>query len=248
MKPRTLIAGNWKMNGSLDLCNQLCHELNRFNHWKHQEILICPPFPYLLTMYDSLRGTGVKLGGQDCHHENSGAFTGSVGSSMLVECGASYVILGHSERRQNYNSEDNLIFQKVLRSLDSKLIPIICIGEDLANRNNNETKKVLQQQLNAILREELRNKEFVIAYEPLWAIGTGEVASNFQIEDVHKFIRKTIKSKFGEQTAEVTRIVYGGSVKANNCKEVLKIEGVNGALIGGASLKVNDFLKILECA
>ena len=245
MKNQTLIAGNWKMNGSLELCNQFSNSLSTIRLKKHIEILICPPFPYLLSMYRLLKGTNIKVGGQDCHHSDGGAFTGSVDSKMLAECGASYVILGHSERRQLYYSENKFIFQKVLRSFESNLIPIICVGEDLESRNNNETKKVLQRQLNAILRKELRSKEFVIAYEPLWAIGTGKVASNLQIADVHKFIRDVIRSKLGEQTADHTKILYGGSVKPDNCKEILDVNDVNGALIGGASLRVNDFLEIL---
>ena len=241
-----LIAGNWKMNGDLGLLDLYLEKFSKFSIPENLEIILCPPHPYVKIASNLFENLQIRIGAQDCHHKTDGAFTGDVSSKMLAACGASHVILGHSERRNFYQHENDLIYKKVLNAIESGLIPIICIGETLSELKNNQTLKVLELQLKSVLKDELKNTDFVVAYEPIWAIGTGKIASIEQINHVHKFIRGTIKEIYGIACSKNTRIIYGGSVKDDNSKEILSSPEVNGALIGGASLIPEDFFSILN--
>ena len=246
MSANKLIAGNWKMNGGLGLLNLYLEKCSKFSIPKNIEVILCPPHPYIKTASNLFENLQIRIGAQDCHHEVDGAFTGDVSSKILSACGASHVILGHSERRNFYQHENDLIYKKVLNAIESSLTPIICIGETLSELKNNQTLKVLELQLKSVLQDTLKNTEFIIAYEPIWAIGTGKTASIEQINYVHKFIRGTIKEIYGIERSKNARIIYGGSVKDDNSKEILNSPEVNGALIGGASLIPDDFFSILN--
>ncbi len=246
MSQRKLIAGNWKMNGNINLIETFADTFSKINLADKIEVLICPPFSYLEKAYGAFKEIGISVGAQDCHHEIYGAHTGNVSSKMVKECGGSYVIIGHSERRDFYPEEDKYFSEKVLRSIECDLIPIICVGENLHERNTNKTETTLKNQLEPFLIRELEKIEFVIAYEPKWAIGTGKIASIDQINSAHNFIRNTISKKYNGEAAGEKRIIYGGSVKPNNCVEILNSKVVDGALIGGASLNSKDFLSIIE--
>ena len=194
-----------------------------------------------------LKGTNVELGGQDCHAEVKGAFTGDVSAQMWKDIGAGYVIVGHSERRAAYSETDEIVKAKAQSAMDAGLVPIICIGESLDERETGQTLDILGRQLEGSVPEDGKSKPFVVAYEPIWAIGTGLTPTLEQINDAHAFIRHTL-SAIVEDAAETTPLLYGGSVKPGNASEILAIQDVNGALVGGASLKSTDFLGIINAA
>ena len=241
-----LIAGNWKMNGNIKLIEEFVKKFPNIKSFQNIEVLICPSFPYLGQTFEAFKRLGIKVGAQDCHYKANGAHTGDVSSKMISELGASYIIIGHSERRDNYQSEDLHIFEKVKRVIDENLTPIICIGENLAERQNNDTEAVLKNQLNFFLKNDLKEVDFVVAYEPKWAIGSGQVASLPEINKTHTFIRETISQAFNMEIARSRRIIYGGSVKPDNSEKILKLEEVDGVLIGGASLNPQDFFSIIK--
>ena len=214
------------------------------------EVLVAPPSPYLSAIGEAIKGSGVQLGAQNAHFESSGAFTGEVAPEMLLDVGCRYVILGHSERRQIFGETDELINKKVAAAISRGLGVILCLGETLEERDANRTDQVLKTQLAGCLAgrsaEEL--KDLVIAYEPVWAIGTGRNATPDQAQAAHAFIRNWLTEEFGGEIGERTRIQYGGSVKPDNAAELLSQTDVDGALVGGASLKVDSFVAIIRAA
>ncbi len=250
-KRKILIAGNWKMNGlkkdARSLAGGLAKKMKKLTR-PGFEMLICPPFPLLGVAGDAAKGSGVKLGAQDCHMNAAGAHTGDVSAALLKNMGCSYVIVGHSERRADHAETDKLVKAKAEAALAAGLKVIVCIGETLKERKAGQTLAVNRKQLRGSLPKGTTAANTVIAYEPVWAIGTGQVATPAQAQEVHAAIRKTLKSKLGADTAEKTRILYGGSMKPGNAAELLALPDVDGGLIGGASLSVSDFWAICQAA
>jgi triosephosphate isomerase len=245
---RPLVAGNWKMNGlglSLDEARAVSAAVEA--HPPGCRVALCPPATLVGRMADLLNGTGVEVGGQDCRAEETGAFTGDVSAEMLVDAGAALVILGHSERRAGYGESDALVSAKAEAALRAGLEPIICVGETLQQREAGETLDFVTSQVRGSLPSSLAGKAFAVAYEPVWAIGTGLTPTLEQIEEVHVAIRATLVEVFGE-AGKIPPILYGGSVKPSNAVEILKAKEVGGALVGGASLKAADFLGIVTAA
>jgi triosephosphate isomerase len=228
-----IAAGNWKMNGFRPDLMEL--EALIANHpAPNCEVLICPPATLLSPMADIANGAALKLGGQDCHMARTGAHTGDISAAMLAEAGASYVIVGHSERRADHGENDAIVRAKAEAALDEGLTPIICIGETLAERDAGQTLQIVTDQLSGSLPA---GAQVVVAYEPVWAIGTGKVATPEQIAEVHDALRT--------QVGATTPLLYGGSVKPGNAAEIFALENVDGALVGGASLKAADFGAII---
>lgn len=245
---RPLIAGNWKMNGlaaSLDEARAVAAGVDA--HPAGARVALCPPATLVERMAAALAGTGVAVGGQDCRGEASGAFTGDIAAEMLVEAGASLVILGHSERRAGHGETDADVAAKVLGALRAGLEPIVCVGETLEQRQAGQALAVVTGQVRGSLPAELAGRDFAVAYEPVWAIGSGLTPSLAEIEEVHVAVRATLVELFGEAGRRVP-ILYGGSVKPSNAKEILAVKDVGGALVGGASLKAADFLGIVTAA
>lgn len=214
------------------------------------EVGVCPPAPYLVAVADKLRGSKVVLGGQNASYEKPGAFTGEVAIEMLTDVGCQWVILGHSERRQFFGDTDDVINKKIHAALERGLKVIFCIGEMLDDRQSGRTESVLETQLTKGLQNisTAQMEKIVIAYEPVWAIGTGVTASPEQAEETHAFIRKWLTQRFGQAVADKVQIQYGGSVKGENAKELLAKPNIDGALVGGASLKADQFLAIVRAA
>ncbi|ADY73235.1 triosephosphate isomerase [Desulfurobacterium thermolithotrophum DSM 11699] len=244
---RFLIAGNWKMHKTVSEAIELVRELkNLVKDVSDRDILICPPFTALYPVSKELEGSNITLGGQNMYFEEQGAFTGEISPLMLKSVGCSYVILGHSERRHIFGESDELINKKVLSSINHGLIPILCVGELLEERENGKTKEVVEEQIREGLKNVNKDAEFVIAYEPVWAIGTGKTATPELAEEVHLFIREVLSDMFGNEKASSVKILYGGSVKPENAAGLLKMENIDGALVGGASLKAESFAKIVK--
>ena len=238
-----LIAGNWKMNGvsaSLTEAKAVAAGLGATS----ARVAICPSATLIAQMAWTLKDTGVAVGGQDCRAEPSGAFTGDVAAEQVKDAGASLVILGHSERRAGYGETDALVAAKAQAALRAGLEPIICVGETLKQREAGEALAVVTGQVRGSLPAELAGKAFSVAYEPVWAIGTGLTPTTPEIEEVHRAIRATLVDMFGE-AGRAPPILYGGSVKPSNAAEILHATEVGGALVGGASLKAEDFLGII---
>jgi len=244
--PRPLIAGNWKMNGlasSLDEARTLAADLAATP--PACEVALCPPSTLLRAMADSLAGTSVEVGGQDCRSEASGAFTGDISAEMLADAGARLVILGHSERRAGHGETSEDVAAKVQAALRAGLRPVVCVGETLEEREAGWALGVVTGQVEDSLPDDLGQVAFAVAYEPVWAIGSGLTPTLDQIEEVHAAIRGVLVRRFGEAGA-VAPILYGGSVKPANAAEILHAREVGGALVGGASLKAADFLAIIR--
>ncbi|QDT39458.1 triose-phosphate isomerase [Stratiformator vulcanicus] len=249
---RLYVAGNWKMNttrtSGVDLATAIAAKVPA--EGCPVDVLVAPPFPYLTAVSDAISGSGVKLGAQNAYFEASGAFTGEVAVDMLRDVGCDAVILGHSERRHVLGETDETINRKVLASLEGGLPVILCIGELLEDRKADRTEAILDEQLtgglNDVSAEQL--SEIVLAYEPVWAIGTGETATPEQAQAAHAYTRDWIRRKYGDAPADAIRIQYGGSVKPNNAAELLGQSDVDGALVGGASLKADSFTAIIEAA
>jgi triosephosphate isomerase len=242
--PRPLIAGNWKMNGvSASIAEAMAVAAGKGD--TPARVAICPPTTLIAQMAEALADAGVAVGGQDCHMEPAGAFTGDVSAEQLADAGATLVILGHSERRAGYAETDALVAAKVEAALRAGLEPIVCVGETLDQRNAGETLAVVTGQAHGSLPRSLTGRAFAVAYEPVWAIGTGLTPTTAQIEEVHVAIRKSLVGLFGDEGLGVP-ILYGGSVKPGNAAEILHAAEVGGALVGGASLKADDFLGIIR--
>ena len=248
---RLLIAGNWKMHLTRAECVKLAEELVRgVKSVSGADVAVCPPAVYLDAVGAAIKGSPIGLGAQNMYHEAQGAFTGEVSGRMLKDIGCQYVILGHSERRHVLGETDQQINRKVHAALQHGLIPILCLGETLEERESDRTREVVQRQLEGSLAGvgDKQMAELVIAYEPVWAIGTGKVASPEQAEEVHADLRRMIESRYNAGVASRVRIQYGGSVKADNAGQLLAQENIDGALVGGASLKADSFLGILAAA
>ncbi|HRL05714.1 MAG TPA: triose-phosphate isomerase [Brevundimonas diminuta] len=241
-----LVAGNWKMNG---LGASLAEAETLETALKEQaaacRVALCPPATLIDRMAQALKGGAVEIGGQDCHAETSGAYTGSVSAEMVRDAGARLVILGHSERRAGFGETDADVAAKVEAALAADLEPIICIGETLQEREAGQAVEVVSRQVAGSLPASLAGKAFAVAYEPVWAIGTGLTPTLEQIEEVHAAVRAAMVAKLGEG-GRAAPILYGGSVKPSNAREILAVAEVGGALVGGASLKAEDFLGIIR--
>ena len=241
---QALIAGNWKMNGltaSLAEAKALAEKLAANPH--KAQVAICPPATLLAPLAASLAGSGILLGGQDCHAKASGAHTGDIAAEMLKDAGAACVIVGHSERRADHGESDAAVRAKAEAAHRAGLIAIVCLGETLAQRDGGETLKIVAGQLRGSLPDDATAANTVIAYEPVWAIGTGRTPTLEQVAEVHALIRRELRARFDDGAA--FRILYGGSVKPDNAVQLMAVPDVDGALVGGASLKAADFLPII---
>lgn len=246
---KIIIAGNWKLNKTLfeaiDLVNGLKRELVDVSA---VDIVVCPVFTALSDVKDTLTDTNIEVGAQNLYWEDSGAFTGEVSAPLLKDLGVKYVIIGHSERRQFFGETNETVNKRIKAALKHKLIPIVCVGENLQEREANKTFDVVRDHIEGSLsgftKDEI--KEMVIAYEPVWAIGTGKTATAQQAQEVHKYIRGLLEKIAGAEVAQAVRIQYGGSVKAENTAELIGQEDIDGALVGGASLKADSFAAIVK--
>ena len=249
MKRKQIVAGNWKMNMDFDEGRDLAICIIRKLGPLEPTVIFCPPFVHL--NYLSVLTKGINnlfIGAQNCHENSSGAFTGEISATMLKSVDCDYVILGHSERREYFNEQDAVLAKKVDAALSAGLYPIFCVGEKLASREAGNQEQIVEEQLKGGLfhLDKERFSKVVIAYEPVWAIGTGKTASPEQAQEMHAFIRKLISNKYGVSTAALTSILYGGSVKPDNAKEIFNQPDVDGGLIGGASLKAADFVALVN--
>jgi len=242
--PVPLIAGNWKMNG-LRASLVEAAAIAEGAAGSPARVAICPPAVLIHQMSEMLAGSGVLVGGQDVHWEDAGAFTGDVSAQMLADVGAKLVILGHSERRSGHRETDEIVARKVAAALRAGLEPIVCVGETLEERNAGQASPVVTDQVRGSLPAALAGQPFSVAYEPVWAIGSGLTPSTAEIEEMHQAIRATLAERFGP-AAQAVPILYGGSVKPSNAAEILHAAQVGGALVGGASLKAADFLAIVR--
>jgi triosephosphate isomerase len=248
MSRKPLIAGNWKMNKTGVQAVEAASELKRLVEGKEDvEIMIAPTYTCLYQVSQSLKGSSISLGAQDLYWEKNGAFTGEISSEMLVDAGCSHVIIGHSERRQYFNETDETVNRKIKAALDAGLKPVFCIGETEKEREAEETFSVLDKQIRDGLKSFVSDDlaDIVIAYEPVWAIGTGKTATKEQAQEAHRFVRSLIEKLFGKPLAENLRILYGGSVKPENVRSIMEMPDVDGALVGGASLNPLTFSKLV---
>jgi triosephosphate isomerase len=248
---RPFIAGNWKMNLTRDSAVELARGIaSRAIAQGDVDVAVCPPFVYLAAVREAVQGSAVGLGAQNMYHEPVGAFTGEVSAAMLADVGCRYVILGHSERRHILGETDDAVQRKVLAALQQRLIPIVCVGETLDEREAGRTASVIRGQFSGSLAglSADQMEQIVIAYEPVWAIGTGRNATPAQAEEVHADLRSLIESRYNTHVASSVRIQYGGSVKPDNAAELLSQPNIDGALVCGASLKVDSFLGIVSAA
>jgi len=249
---RYIAAGNWKMTQTRSSAVALAQGLVAAADASkgNVDVIVAPPFPYLIPVVDAVRGSSVSVAAQNCYYEKPGAFTGETALDMLQDVGCTSVIIGHSERRHVLGETDDLINKKVTASLEKKLLVILCVGELIEDRQSNQTEAVLDRQMEGGLAgvspEQMTG--VVIAYEPVWAIGTGLTASPEQAESAHLHLRNWLASRYNAPVAEATRILYGGSVKPDNAAELLAQPNVDGALVGGASLKTETFVPIIEAA
>ncbi len=246
---RYLIAGNWKMNKTVPQALELAKGLvENLKDVDDRDILICPPFTALYPVYQVIKGTNIKLGAQDVFYENSGAYTGEISPEMLKDVGCEYVIIGHSERRHIIKETDEVINKKVKAALKNGLKVILCVGELLEEREAGKTLDVVKDQttkgLEGVSKDEMKN--VVIAYEPVWAIGTGKTAKPEDAQEVQAFIRKLLSELYSKEVADNTIIQYGGSVKANNIDDLMAMPDIDGALVGGASLVLEEFTRIVK--
>jgi triosephosphate isomerase (TIM) len=246
-----LMAANWKMNLSLDDARALIIAIKRAEtDFNTVDVLIAPPFTALALAYELLAETDIFIAGQNMHWETGGAFTGEISPLMLKEAGCTHVILGHSERRSLFYESSAAVNKKAIAAINAKLTPIVCIGESLSEREDGKTFDIIKSQLNESLEDfrahERIHEELILAYEPVWAIGTGKTATPAQAQEVHSFIRNWVTENIGSDMAQDIRILYGGSVKPDNIKELMEQPDIDGALIGGASLKADSFISIIH--
>ncbi|GAA0744628.1 triose-phosphate isomerase [Clostridium oceanicum] len=245
---KAIIAGNWKMNKTVNEAVELVKELKPLVKDAKCDVVVCPTYVCLSEVLKETEGSNVAVGAQNMHFEESGAFTGEISPKMLEEMGVKYVILGHSERRQYFNETDETVNKKVKKAFEHNLLPIVCCGETLEQREGNITEDVLGMQIKIDLKdlEKEQVEKLVVAYEPIWAIGTGKTATNEQANETIGYIRSVIEGMYGKEVAEKVRIQYGGSVKPHTIKEQMEEKEIDGALVGGASLKANDFSAIVN--
>ncbi len=246
---KIIIAGNWKMNKTsfeaVELSNSLKRELCDVTA---VDIVVCPPFTALTEVNDVLLETNITLGAQNLYWEDSGAFTGEISAAMIKSAGATYVIVGHSERRQFFYETNETVHKKIAAALKHSLTPIVCVGENLKEREENKTFSIIKNQCEGSLKgfapEEM--KKMVLAYEPVWAIGTGKTATAAQAQEVHQHIRNLLTQMYTQEVAQEVRIQYGGSVKPENIAQLVSQKDIDGALVGGASLQAESFVKIIK--
>ncbi len=246
---RPFVVGNWKMNLNLADAKNLVRRLDHETVGIHNvDRGVAPPALLIIPLRPELQDTRILLGAQNMYHEPKGAFTGEISGPMLVDAGCQFVIIGHSERRQHFGEDGPLLQKKVKAALDIGLDVIYCIGETLQQRDGGETNGILVRQLHEVLIDGLDWKRITIAYEPVWAIGTGRNATQDQAQEAHQHIRLWLKNKYGPDAASQMRIQYGGSVKASNAKELMNMPDIDGALVGGASLVADEFIAIVRAA
>ena len=245
---KPIIAGNWKMHKTIAEAVEFVNEIKGKVNNTDVEAVICAPFTLLKDLKEATKGTDIKIGAQNMHYEDNGAFTGEVSAPMLNELNIDYVVLGHSEIRQYFNETNETVNKKVLKALKSGIDPILCIGETLEEREADKTKDVCKVQVEKALENVSKDdmKKVVIAYEPIWAIGTGKTATAEQANDVIAYVRDVVKGLYGEEISEEVRIQYGGSVKPANVSEIMNQTDIDGALVGGASLKPADFVELVN--
>lgn len=245
-----LIAGNWKMNTNiedgLEIAKGLVEFSNNFN--ENRDILICVPFTSLYSIKEVVKDSNVKIGAQNMYFEDKGAFTGEISPLMLKDIGVDFVLIGHSERRQYFGEDNELLNKKIKSAIFHDIKPILCVGETLCQRENNMAKEVISDEIKGafvdVSIEDMRN--IAIAYEPIWAIGTGKTATSDQAQEILSFIRDLINDLYGNEISDNIRLLYGGSVKANNATDIMGKVDIDGALVGGASLKLEEFTKIIS--
>ncbi|HIH2865594.1 TPA: triose-phosphate isomerase [Clostridioides difficile] len=244
---KPIIAGNWKMHKTIKEALEFVNEVKDKVNSDKVEAVICAPFTLLKDLKEATKGTNIKIGAQNMHFEEKGAFTGEVSPLMLKEIDMDYVVIGHSERRQYFNETDETVNKKVLKALEVGIDPILCVGETLEQREAGKTKDVCKVQVEKALENVLKDDlaKVVVAYEPIWSIGTGKTATAEDANDVISYIREVIKGLYGELANEV-RIQYGGSVKPSNVAEIMGQSDIDGALVGGASLASNDYLDLVN--
>ncbi len=243
---KAIIAGNWKMNLTPSQGVELVNELKPLVKDADCDVVVCVPATDIDAVGKAIKGSNIKLGAENVHFAESGAYTGEISADMLLELGVEYVVIGHSERRQYFNETNETVNKRTLQALKKGLIPIVCIGETLEERETNKTEEVLYTQIVEGLKGVEDLTKLVIAYEPVWAIGTGKTATSEQANETIGFIRKTLAKIFCEDCAQKVRIQYGGSMKPSNAKELMAMEEIDGGLIGGASLKAVDFSQIVN--
>ncbi len=246
---KPIAAGNWKMFKTAKEAVQMLSDLKeKVKDVSEREIVICPTFTALVPAVDAVKGSNIKIGAQNVFWEEKGAFTGEIAPGMLKDIGCEYVIIGHSERRQYFCETDPTVNKRIFAALKAGLKPIICVGETLQERDSEKTFQVIETQVKGGLKglSAEQMKDCVIAYEPVWAIGTGKTATKEQAQEVHAFIRKLLEGMFDKPTAEATRILYGGSVKPDNMKDLMAQPDIDGGLVGGASLEADSFSKIVK--
>ncbi len=251
MKRKKVIAGNWKLHKSNGEAQQLANQIKiRSTDIKNADIILCPPYTALTVVHEVVKGTSIGLGAQNMYWEKSGAFTGEINAEMIKSTGAGYVIIGHSERRQFFGETDETVNKKIYSALEEGLKPIVCVGESLEQRESGITAQIIETQINGALAglTSQQMDEIIIAYEPVWAIGTGKTASPEQAQEVHAQIRSLVNKQFGDDVSSKIRIQYGGSVKAENAEILLSQPDIDGALVGGACLKAETFLPIIQAA
>ncbi|MFO8052782.1 MAG: triose-phosphate isomerase [Candidatus Omnitrophota bacterium] len=249
MMRKPFIAGNWKMNKTAaeaaDLASKLKENVGEF---KDADILICPPYTSLSAAQEAIKDSVIELGAQNMHWQDKGAFTGEVSAAMLKGAGIKFVIIGHSERRKYFSETNQEVNKKIKSAISADLLPIVCVGETLEQREQGKEKEVIEKQLtegfNSLTEDDL--EKVTVAYEPVWAIGTGKTATGEQADQMHSFIRNWFRENFSDQAAEKIRLLYGGSVKPANIQELISKENIDGALVGGASLKAQDFTAIIK--
>jgi len=248
MARKPLMAGNWKMNKTIPEAVAMVKELKgKIAGVKDVDVLICPTFTAIAALANEAKGSNINIGAQDIFWEAKGAFTGEIAPNMLVDAGCTYVIIGHSERRQYFGETNETVNKKVKAALANGLIPVVCVGETLKEREDDVTFKVIESQIREGLKDLSKEDaaKIVIAYEPVWAIGTGKTATPDQAQEVHAFARKVYGEMYGDACQQV-RILYGGSVKPDNVKELMKKEDIDGGLVGGASLKADSFEALVK--
>lgn len=248
---RPIIAGNWKMNKTIEEAVSVAVGLKRkFYTFSEADIVICPPFTALSKVNDKIIDSSIMLGAQDVYSEEEGAFTGAISPNMLKDAGCRYVIVGHSEKRALFGETDEDVNKKLKVALKHGMVPIMCVGERIEERDNGMTFEILEKQITRGLKNISRDEvmRIIIAYEPVWAIGTGRTATPQQAQEAHKFIRELIERLYDKEVASKIRIQYGGSVKPENIAKLMTQEDIDGALVGGASLDVNSFTEIVQNA
>ena len=251
MERKLIIAGNWKMNYTAqDAVNMIKDLQTKLPDFIPIDVVVCPPFTALHKVVEAAKGSKIKIGAQNVHWQSEGAFTGEISASMLKEISIDFVIIGHSERRQYFGETDQTVNQRLHAALRAGILPIVCVGETLDQRKGGETENTVKAQINKCLAgiSPDQMEEMTIAYEPVWAIGTGITATPEQAQDVHQLIRRLINEQFNEAVANKVRIQYGGSVKVDNVKYLMSKPDIDGALVGGASLQADEFSKLIKNA